>query len=436
MDFSKTTLPNGLRLITVPMPDVRSATLMILVNAGSRYEEERVNGITHFLEHMLFKGTKKRPTAKMLSEVIDEIGGEWNGSTGKETCAYYIKSAAHNLPKAYDILCDMLTGSILDSKEIEREKGVIKSEIAMYEDMPPRRVGEIFEELLYPDASLGWDIAGTPASVDRVKREDFAKLYSEVYVPENMVVVVTGGVDEEEVKGLTGKYLGELEESLKNREHSLEDAEDMGHRERQVFIQDGPRVMLREKKTDQAHMVLGVRGNPRGHKDRWTEEVLATILGGGMSSRLWIAVRERRGLAYYVRADVEHYEDNGYFAVSAGVDPEKIDQAIKVILSELKKISNSKFKISNKELRKAKEYIKGHMFLGLEDTRAVAAYLGTFELLEDKIITPDEVADQIDRVTGEDVVRAANNFFIEDKLNLAIIGPYENPERFRKLLRI
>lgn len=434
MDFSKTTLPNGLRLITVPMPNVRSATLMILVNAGSRYEEERVNGITHFLEHMLFKGTKKRPTAKMLSEVIDEIGGEWNGSTGKETCAYYIKSATHNLPKAYDILCDMLTGSMLDSKEIEREKGVIKSEIAMYEDMPARRVGEIFEELLYPDASLGWDIAGTPQTVDRVRREDFSKLYKEVYVPENMVVVVTGGVNEGQVKGLTEKYLGGLRDGVNDREHVLEDAEEMGHRERQVFIQDEPRVMLREKKTDQAHMVLGVRGNPRGHKDRWTEEVLATILGGGMSSRLWIAVRERRGLAYYVRADVEHYEDNGYFAVSAGVDPGKIDQAIKLILSELKRIT--KGKLGRRELKKAKEYIKGHMFLGLEDTRAVAAYLGTIELLEDKIITPDEMAQAIDNVTSEDVVRAAKGFFLPEHLNLAIIGPYDDPERFKKLLRI
>lgn len=429
MDYQKITLKNGLRLITVPMPQVKSATLMIIVRAGSRYEEERINGITHFLEHMLFKGTKRRPTAKQLSEVIDEIGGEWNGATGKETCSYYIKSASHNLTRAYDILCDMMTNSLLDPREIEREKGVIKSEIAMYEDMPARRVGEIFETLMYPSSSLGWDIAGNPVTVDRVKREDFAKLYGEFYRPENMVVVVTGGIAQKEVEELTQKYLGNLKFQASNPKQ----IENLKFKIKN-FLQDEPRVLLQEKKTDQAHVVLGVRGNPRGHKDRWTEEVLATILGGGMSSRLWISVRERRGLAYYVRADIEHYEDNGYFAVAAGIDPGKIDQAIKVILQELKRITTGK--IPARELKKAKEYIKGHLYLGLEDTRSVAGFLGTFELLENRIVTPEEVAAAIDGVSGEDIVRVAGEFFTPERLNLAIIGPYSDGEKFKKLLEL
>lgn len=425
MTYHKHTFENGLRLITIPMPSVSSATVMFFVGAGSRYETPRTNGVTHFFEHMLFKGTKKRPSAESLSEVIDSIGGDWNAMTGKESTAYYIKTIAANLDKGFDILCDMLTGSLLDAKEIEREKTVIKSELAMYEDTPTRRVAEIFETLLYPDSSLGWDIGGDNSRVDGLARQDFLDLEAKFYVPKNIVVLVAGGIDEKKARELTARHLGTMKPV---NGWSIPDATER-------FVQEEPRVMIREKKTEQAHLVLGWRGNPRVHKDRWVEEVLASILGGGMSSRLWVAVRERRGLAYYVRADLEHYRDNGYLGVAAGVEPKKIGEAIKVILEEVQNFVRGK-KFTPEELKKGKEFVKGHLALSLEDTRSVAMWFGGFELFEDKILTPEDAFGGIDAVTHEDVLRVAGEFCKPKRLNLAVIGPYkERGEKFKSLIQ-
>lgn len=422
MQYTKHTLKNGLRVITVPMPNVSSATVMILVGVGSRYEEERANGITHFLEHMLFKGTKKRPSAHLLADVIDSIGGEWNAATGKESTVYYIKAGAASLEKVFDILCDMVANPLLDEREIEREKNVITAEISMYEDTPSRRVGDIFETLLYPSSSLGWDIAGTPETVRGIKRHDFDNLYSRFYYPRNMVVVVSGGTNEKEAVKLTNKYLGKLKNKKAEKQKNNE-----------VFVQNEPQILLKTKKTNQAHIALGFRGNPRGHGDRWAEEVLSAVLGGGMSSRLFVSVRERRGLAYYIRSDVEHYHDNGYFEVNAGISPKKIIQAIKVILLEISKL---KTQISAQELEKGKEFVKGHLALSLEDTRNVAGFLGAFEILEQNVISPEEVASSIDKVTNADVARVAKEFFVPSRLNLAVIGPYKDSEKFKKVLHL
>ena len=432
MQYSRHTLKNGLRVITVPMENSLSVTVMILLGVGSRYERAEVNGITHFLEHMLFKGTKKRPSAFLLSDVIDSIGGEWNAATGKESTVYYIKAGAKNINMVFDILCDMVANSLLDTREIEREKGVIVQEISMYEDTPARRVTEIFETLLYPNSSLGWDIAGTPEIVRKITKADFEELYNDFYYPENMVVVITGGVNSRQSLKLTQRYLGHLvpRNASKLKNSKKESNESVNEK----FVQTEPQVLLKTKKTDQAHLTLGFRGHARGLADRWTEEVLAAILGGGMSSRLFVAVRERRGLAYYVRSDVEHYQDNGYLAVYAGVAPRKIVQAIKVTLSEIGKLKRTK--ISNKELNKGKEFVKGHLALSLEDTRNVAGFLGAFEILEGSAVSPEEVVKNIDRVTSADIQRVAREFFVPEKLNLAVIGPYKSGEKFKKMLRL
>ena len=432
MNYSKHTLGNGLRLITIPLPSVPSATLMILVGVGSRYEDERVNGVTHFLEHMVFKGTKKRPSAEQFSEMIDMIGAEWNASTGKESTAYYIKAAAIHLPTMFDILSDLVTQPLLEPAEIEREKGVIISEIAMYEDTPARRVGELFETLLYPGSSLGWDIAGKSETVMGITRDDFTALYRSFYHPENMVIAVAGNVKEHEVKKLTQKYLEGLQKGTGNKRQGVI---------KETFLQDTPRVHVKEKKTDQAHLVLGVRGNPRGHPERWAEEVLSALLGGGKSSRLWVQVRERRGLAYHVESSIEHYRDNGYFAVYAGVQPDKVEQTLEVILRELRELREGKRgkRITARELRKAKEFVKGHLALSLEDTRNVAGFFGAFELLEGKVVTPSEVQKEIDAVTVEDIMEVVDAFFRAERLNLALIGPYggrKDGEKFKKLLHL
>ncbi len=423
MDYKKTTLDNGLRLITIPMPQMASVTAMIMVGAGSRYETKETNGISHFLEHMVFKGTKKRPSALVISSVIDGIGADFNASTGKEETLFYVKTAKKHLPLALDVLTDMVLHSKIALAEVEREKGVIIEEINMYEDMPMRRVAEYFETFLYPDSSLGWDIAGQKEVIRKMTREDFTSYQKRLYFAQNMILVVAGGFQESQVKVLAEEYFGELKKGKKDS------------RANEKFSQQQPRCFLKTKKTDQTHLVLGVRGNPLGHKDRYIEAILVNLLGGGMSSRLFIQVRERRGLAYYIRSETEHYLDNGYLATTAGVDTKRADEAIKVILEEYQKITKSK-EISPKELLKAKEFMKGRLILDLEDSRNVAALFGNQEILEEKIKTPEEMMAEIDQVTAEDVARVAREFFTNKRLNLAIIGPFEDQKKFSKILTL
>lgn len=422
MDYNKIVLKNGLRVITVSMPQVESVTSMILVGAGSRYESKKTNGISHFLEHMVFKGTQKRPSALAISSVIDGIGADFNAATGKEETLFFIKSAQKHLSLSLDILTDIVLHSKISAEETEREKGVIIEEINMYEDTPMRRVNEYFEKLLYPDSSLGWDIAGDKETIKGIKRKDFLEYHHRLYFPENMVVIVAGGFKERQAQSLVEDYFIDLKSKIKKPVSARQ------------FTQTKPEVFLKTKKTDQTHLVLGVRGNPLGHKDRYIEAILATILGGGMSSRLFIQVRERRGLAYYIRTEVEHYLDNGYLATAAGVDTKRAKKAIEVILEEYQKMSKLS-QISQKELNKAKEFVKGRLILDLEDSRNVASLYGTQELLEGEIRTPKEMMAQIDKVTKEDVTRVAGEFFANQRLNLAIVGPFKEKDGFEKILK-
>jgi len=422
MEYKKITLNNGLRVITVPMPQMASVTAMILVGAGSRYETKKTNGISHFLEHMVFKGTKKRPSALAISSTIDAIGADFNASTGKEETLFYVKSAKKHLNLGIDVLTDMVLHSRLVPEEIQREKGVIIEEINMYEDLPMRRVAEYFERLLYPGSSLGWDIAGEKEIIRKISQRDFLAYQRRLYFPENMVLVVAGGALEKEVLGLARAYLSKLE-GKKDK-----------FKPKEKFKQDKPQVYLKTKKTDQTHLIIGVRGNPVGHKDRYVEAVLGAFLGGGMSSRLFIQVRERRGLAYYVRTDSEHFLDNGYLATAAGVDTQRVQEAIKVILEEYQKVSKLS-EISQEEFQKAKEFVKGRFILELEDSRNVAASYGIQEILEGKITIPEKMIAGIDKVTREDMVRVARQFFTNQRLNLAIVGPFEDKEKFEKLLK-
>ncbi len=420
--FEKITLENGLRIILTPMPAVRSVTAIILCGAGSRYEKKETNGVSHFLEHMFFKGTEKRPTASDISHALDEIGADYNAFTGKETTGYHIKAASQHLPLIVDMLSDMLWNSKFDKAEIEKERGVIIEELNLYEDTPMRRVAEIFESLLWGDQPLGWDIGGTKEVIRKLQRDDFTNYIEERYTPNNMVLSIAGDFKKKEALDLAQKY--------------------MGHKPRREvggFLpvsenQKKPALKVAYKKTDQAHLVLGVRGIKLGHPDRYNAAVLATILGGGMSSRLFINVREKRGLAYYVRADNESYLDTGALMAAAGVDLKRIDDAVKVILAEFSKIGN--VKVSEKELKKAKEYIKGRVILSWEDSRTAAVSYGTDELLEGEVRTLDEELKRIDAATAEDIKRVAQFFFTNSKLNLAVIGPFKDSERFAKLLKL
>lgn len=431
MEYKKIILKNGLRLITVPMEHVQSVTVIIFVGAGSRYEKKDISGLSHFLEHMAFKGTKRRPTALTISSEIEGLGGEFNAFTSKDQTAFFIKAANKHLPVLVDVLSDMLLHSKFDSQEIDRERGVIIEEINLYEDTPSRKIGEIYEELLYGDTPLGWDVAGRKETIAKIKREDFLNYTKGLYAPENTVIVVAGGIPDtrHKIPDMVNKYLGNWKN---NKTWSFDKLGDK---------QLKPQAKVVYKKTEQAHLALGVRGYNLSHPDRYGLGVLATILGGGMSSRLFIQVRERRGLAYYVHSAVEHYVDLGHFVTLAGVDLNKIEEAIKVILEEYAKVSTqggsaSGGKITSEELTKAKEFLKGRLILELEDSKSMASIFGSSEILENKIKTPEEIMAKIDRVTLDDLKRVSADIFKLEKLNLAIIGPFEDGQRFEKLLKL
>jgi len=420
--FEKLTLKNGLRLILSHLPAVKSVTAIILCGTGSRYELAETNGISHFLEHMFFKGTKKRPTAVQISHALDEIGADYNAFTGKETTGYHIKCASQHLNLSLEMLSDMLWNSKFDPAEIEKERGVIIEEINLYEDTPMRRVAEIYEQLLWANQPLGWDIGGRKEVIRKLQRADFIKYIEDRYAPNNMVVSIAGDFDREKTVETVKKFFGHTPK--KAVAGFLPVSEN----------QKKPALKVTYKKTDQAHLVLGFRAFKIGHSERYNSAVLATILGGGMSSRLFVNVREKHGLAYYVRADAESYLDTGTFSAAAGVDLKRIDDAIKVILAEFAEIT--KKPVFEKELRKAKEYIKGRVILSWEDSRTVAVSYGTDEILENKIRTIDEYLKRIDEVKAEDIKRVARFLFTSSKLNLAVIGPFKDQSRFERLLKL
>ena len=429
--YSIQTLQNGLSVILVPMPAVKSITVMVMVGAGSRYEAKEINGLSHFLEHMAFKGTKKRPSSQIIAGTIDGIGGEFNAFTSKDHTGFYIKAASAHTGLLIDVLSDMLLNSLLTPSEIEREKGVIIEEINMYADTPIRHISDIYEDLLYGDHPLGWNIAGTADIIRTIKRQDFVDYMGELYLPNNRTIVVAGGIDgqskgkgkgEEIVLKSIIEKLGGWKKNAASGWNSIK------------IAQSKPKVKLEYKDTEQAHIALGVHAYSYVDPRRYALSVLAAILGGGMSSRLFIQVRERRGLAYYVRSDSEFYMDVGGFVTQAGVDVKRIDDAIKVILSEYYGIASGKFEISDEELTKSKEYLKGRLTLELEDSRSVAGLYATQEILKRKINTPQEVMIRTESVTKKQVLDVAKEIFVKKHLNLAIIGPYKDQSRFEKLL--
>lgn len=423
MHFHRKVLDNGIRVIVVPVQGVESATTLVMYGAGSRYEEKRNNGISHFLEHMAFKGTTNRPSAREISGLIDGIGAEFNAFTSKEYTGYYIKSATTHVNLCLDVLSDMLKNLLLDPKEIEKEKGVIIEEINMYEDTPMRNIGDIYEELLYGDTPLGWNTAGKPEIIRSITRDDFVGYMGGLYSADNMTIVVAGNVHADTIYKEVEKYFGDVTKFKTRKFIPI-------HEEQKKY-----QVTIKKKKTEQAHFALGVRTvGLTDKKDRYPLEILASILGGGMSSRLFYEVRERRGLSYYVRTTNDHYIDAGYLATWVGADPKRLDEAIKVVVDEYVKVSE-KGEITKDELEKAKEYTKGHFVLDLEDTRSIAVMYASQEILQHELKDPTQIIAKIDKVELEDVVRVAKEYLDTKLLSLAVIGDFDNPARFKKLLK-
>ncbi len=423
MKFHRSVLPNGVRVIIVPVLGVESATTLVMYGAGSRYEEKKLNGISHFLEHMAFKGTTNRPSAREISGLIDGIGAEFNAFTGKEYTGYYIKSATEHVTLCLDVLSDMLKNLLLDPEEIEREKGVIIEEINLYEDTPVRKIGDIYETLLYGDTPLGMDTGGEPEIIRSIQRDDFVDYMGSLYSAHNMTVVVAGNVHLEAMHKEIEKYFGDVKK-FKVKEYEK-------YKEKQT----GPIVMLKHKNTEQAHFALGVRTvGLHDKKDRYPLELLASILGGGMSSRLFYEIRERRGISYYARTSSDHYLDVGYMATYVGADPKRIDEAIQVVLDEYAKVT-VKGEITEEELKKAKEYTKGHFVLELEDTRSAAIMYASQEILQEELHNPHDVIERIEKVKLEDIERVAKTYLDTKALSLAVIGNFQDKSRFEKLLK-
>jgi len=421
MQYKKTKLKNGLRIVTVPMENTQTATVVVMVGVGSRYENEKEAGISHFIEHMFFKGTQKRPDTLTISEELDSIGGEFNAFTGKDMTGYYAKADAKNFDIALDVVADMFLNSKIDEEEIKKESGTIIQELSMYEDDPRRNVADVFEKLLYGNSKLGREIVGCKKTIKSFKRKDFVDYMKRFYVANDTVVCVAGKINEKDVIFKAKKYFAKMP---KGKKPALEKI---------VEKQKNPQVEIKFKKTEQTHFILGNRAFKREHEDRYALGVLATILGGNMSSRLFIEVRERRGLAYYVRTGTEGYDDCGYIETQSGVEHKNLKKAIEVILSEYRKILQEK--VSQKELQKAKDYLKGKSVMNFEASDDVAMFFVDQEVKKEKIMTLEEIFAKIDAVTTDDILRVAKNVFRAKNLNLAIIGPHKNKKELENSLK-
>lgn len=418
--FKIKTLKNKLTLITIPIDSFESATTLFAVGAGSRYETRKINGISHFLEHMFFKGSKKYPSAEIISTMVDSIGAINNAATSKEWTYYWIKSSAKHIELATDVISSMLKESLLQSEEVEREKGVIIEELRMYRDNPTRYIWDLYENLQFGDQPLGWDIGGNEETINLLKRNDFVKYVDSLYAPENSVLVYAGKLPDN-IEKMALKYFDDLP---KRSEHKAT--------EYKKVTQVKPRSNVFYKKTDQANLILGVEGFDRYDKRRYAAKVLSSILGEGMSSRLFMQVRERRGLAYHVSSDADSYIDTGMFINYAGLKLEKVYEGLKVIIDELNKISSEK--VTEEELKKAKEMIRGRIALRGESTNFLAEHFGTQFILDKKLETFEEYLKNIDAVTEQDVLDLAKYLFDKNRFNLQVIAPIKETTKFDKIL--
>jgi len=415
----KIILKNGLRLLLVPQAGL-AATVLVLVEAGSEYETKRVNGISHFLEHLVFKGTTRRPKPGTISTELDALGAEYNAFTSQEYTGYWAKVQRGKLPQVLDLVSDLYLNPIFNPEEIEKERGVVIEEINMYEDTPMRRVQELFAQLIYGDQPAGWDIAGRKEVIRKLTREDFLAYRSKHYVAPATLVVIAGSFRERDIERAARGIFGDL---LRSRRVAKP-----GVRE----VQRRPAVLARFKEVDQSHLVVGTRAFSIFDKRRYALQVLSEVLGGGMSSRLFHRVREELGAAYYVRANPELFLDHGYLEVAAGIDLTKVEIVVHAILDELKRLATDL--VPPPELQKAKDHMVGNLLLGLETSDQLAGFYGGQEILTRSFIEPETLVGRIGRVRAEDVRAVARALFKDANLNLAVIGPYKKPDLFRKIL--
>jgi len=419
MTFRKITLNNGLRIINVPSKSTQTVTVLVLVGTGSKYEKKEENGISHFLEHMYFKGTNKRPSPLEIAETLDRVGGIYNAFTSQEYTGYFAKVSKEHFNLALDWVSDIFLNSTLPEKEVEKERGVIIEEINMRKDHPMEYVLVLWQEVLYGDQPAGWDVAGRIETVSKISRKDLINYRESQYVASNTIVCMAGNFHEKNGIEKVKKYFAKIKTG-KSRE-----------KPKVIEKQEKPAILFEKRDTDQTHICLGVRGLSLFDERRYTQEILALILGGMMSSRLFEKIRTRMGIAYYIETESFSDPDTGYLVTRAGLNNEKLEEGISEILKEYSKIKREG--ISKFELKKAKDYLKGKMSILLESSDAKAFFFASQEILEKKILTPEEIFKKIDRISRNDVLKLARELFKPQRLNLAFIGPKEIKKEILKV---
>lgn len=419
--FQKTTLGNGLRVLSCDMPHTRSVAISIFVKVGSRYEADAEAGLSHFIEHMVFKSTERRPDPVDISSAIEGTGGVMNAGTEQELTVYWCKVAQPYFGESLDLLFDMLRNSLYKPDDVEKERRVIQEELAMINDYPTARVDSLIDEMLWPEHPLGRDIGGTKESVDGVTREMLIEHVAEYYTPRNIVVSVAGNVPHSEVVARAA----ELARDWSNTE--------CGEPSPVTHIQNEPQMKLEYRRTEQVHMSIALPGLPLNHSDRYALDLLSVILGEGMSSRLFVELREKRGLAYDVHSGVAHFKDTGAFVISAGVDPSSVYEAVPTILEQVADVRDC---LPEEEMDRAKRLVAGRMMLRMEDTRSVSAWMGSQEILLGTIQGVDEVVESVNLISLSEIRRVALKHLVTDRLNMAVVGPCRGRKRLSGLLRL
>jgi len=405
--FTIQKLPSGLPIVTAPSDGTESVTVLVFAGAGSRYEQESSRGISHFLEHMFFKGGIKYKNTKEVSAAIDGVGGDFNAFTGKEYAGYYVKVSAEQIELACDVISDMLLHATFPPEEIDKERGVIMEEEKMYQDTPMYRAGWDFEELLFGNHPLGWDTIGTEAVIKSVTQEQFQRHKEWLYQAANLVIAFAGKVTPEQAHQLSEKYFGAI--SGDHRESFLP-----------FTTYNTKKVWLRTKNTEQAHLVLGVPGVPSEHEDHFAMKLLAIILGGNMSSRMFLNIREARGLCYYIATETDNYMDAGSLSTRAGVDQTRLAEAIEAIKHEYLQCAVEG--VTDEEVQQAKNFLKGKITLSLEDSEEKAHFYGKQQLLYPKVRSVEEYFQMIDAVTKEQINALAARLLTTKELRLVVIG--------------
>jgi predicted Zn-dependent peptidase len=422
MKINKTITPNGLRIITVPMSDNPSATILVMVEAGSKYETKETSGLSHFLEHMVFKGTAKRPKAIDISRELDSIGAHYNAFTAQEFTGYYAKADKKHIDKILDVVSDMYQNPLFEESEINKEKGVIVEEIRMYQDLPQRHVQDVFMELLYGDQPAGWNVAGTEDNVRSFGRSHFIGYRKDNYVSSATTIVVAGSFDEKETIEKIKAAFASMPSGYKSSKLAVKESQSL------------PQIRTDFKETDQTHLVIGVRTFHVKDERIPAMLVLSAILGGGMSSRLFSKMRDELGICYYIKTAHEPFTDHGVLTISAGVDNSRVKEGINGILDECRRIKEEV--VSKADLQKAKDYLAGTMMLELETSDARAEYCGCQEILKRSIDLPEDIIKKIYKITASGVQKLAGEIFVNEGLNMAIIGRFKDDAEFKEYFKL